>query len=949
MVLNRSSITILALAIVSLLFIPSILMLAPATTTATGYESDHDRSAAVGTAGDGTDASVPATTETETKETRSAASAGDTEDDVASTRAAEMDLYKYYLRSDMASNPTTYSLGFLSRIQEPGEPLDSTRDNALINLSYDSPQNAIVFYYPQLNTTSVPLTAEYNSSRTPELSLVINSREGVDKILNFEMRFDEDGDLTTDAIAQFDTYETAETWQEEEINLVSTGWADMNGDTIPDPPGDFTDGRLELAVWRTDNVSSGSQYNTTLQIYCGFHNKTSYIELPYAHPELIPVAIIGPDEDDDGWLDTPNGRWEYENTAVSFDASNSFDPDNQQLSYRWFWGDGTPASQWSNSPTTTHRFHLGQVNQTNYTVRLQIRDTDNNYAEDTIQIQIRKQANQPPTARIRSAQPNPCIIGQTVSFTATATDPDPEKSPGDELFQWDFGDGTALTERLTEADGGGAVEHTYSDRGNYTVTLKVWDNDPNVWDTRTVTKTVIVRVRENEAPVAVAKVKAAGGTLADNVTVGIGQNFTLDGSGSNDPDSLPTGQLLYKWSLGTMPISDPTPIDHDGDGDATNEENYDGDGWITTPELSHAFDSLGSDNFYVITLTVKDGKDSSTDDVTVSINLGPEAVLASPATGIESGERVTLSASSSTDPNVGDTLTYEWDFGDGETETGVELKTLEHTYTYDFTGIPDRAHTFEITVTVTDPYGLSSSDTKTITIRKPNEPPEAQATMRPAEGKVLTTEAITFDGSFSSDPEGSDLVYSWDLNAEDDANGDGVPYNDPDASGEVVNHTYADDGLYIVVLTVTDNEGATARLTGTERLEVEVMNRKPHADAGPDINATAKDGKRANITLSARESYDVDGNISKYEWDFDGDGVTDSALMEPDHTFPVGEHIVTLWVQDDDGARSVGTVNVTVNKPPEEEEESPGFSSALVALAFGVVAAVAILGRKRHR
>ena len=69
-----------------------------------------------------------------------------------------------------------------------------------------------------------------------------------------------------------------------------------------------------------------------------------------------------------------------------------------------------------------------------------------------------------------------------------------------------------------------------------------------------------------------------------------------------------------------------------------------------------------------------------------------------------------------------------------------------------------------------------------------NEPPTAAFTYSCDEL------ACTFDGSSSTDSDGTIESYSWTF-------GDGNS-----ASGEVVSHTYANDGSYTVTLTVTDND-----------------------------------------------------------------------------------------------------------------------------------------------
>jgi PKD repeat protein len=63
-----------------------------------------------------------------------------------------------------------------------------------------------------------------------------------------------------------------------------------------------------------------------------------------------------------------------------------------------------------------------------------------------------------------------------------------------------------------------------------------------------------------------------------------------------------------------------------------------------------------------------------------------------------------------------------------------------------------------------------------------------------------------FDGSGSSDPDGSIVSYSWVL-------GDGYTN-----SGPKITHTYPNnDGTYLVQLTVTDNRGGKASASRTIR------------------------------------------------------------------------------------------------------------------------------------
>ena len=76
-----------------------------------------------------------------------------------------------------------------------------------------------------------------------------------------------------------------------------------------------------------------------------------------------------------------------------------------------------------------------------------------------------------------------------------------------------------------------------------------------------------------------------------------------------------------------------------------------------------------------------------------------------------------------------------------------------------------------------------------------NQPPTALFIYSPE--NPLIGEEITFDASFSYDPDGEIVSYEWDFG--DESTGE----------GEVVTHTYSDVGDYTVTLTVTDDDGAT--------------------------------------------------------------------------------------------------------------------------------------------
>jgi PKD repeat protein len=96
---------------------------------------------------------------------------------------------------------------------------------------------------------------------------------------------------------------------------------------------------------------------------------------------------------------------------------------------------------------------------------------------------------------------------------------------------------------------------------------------------------------------------------------------------------------------------------------------------------------------------------------------------------------------------------------------------------------------------VTDDSGETDTTITAVTIGTGNLPPLALAGDS-VSGTV--DNAITFDGTGSSDPDGSVASYAWSF-------GDGNT-----GTGSTPSHSYAAAGKYFVVMTVTDSDGATS-------------------------------------------------------------------------------------------------------------------------------------------
>jgi len=143
-----------------------------------------------------------------------------------------------------------------------------------------------------------------------------------------------------------------------------------------------------------------------------------------------------------------------------------------------------------------------------------------------------------------------------------------------------------------------------------------------------------------------------------------------------------------------------------------------------------------------------------------------------------------------------------------------------------------------------------------------------------------------FDGSGSSDSDGSVASYSWDLG------------DDNTGSGETVSHTYDADGTYSVTLTVTDDDGATD--STTESVSVSDSSGDDGGDDGDDVgnNDPAVD----NFSVSTRSTgpwlrasttwsvSDEDGDLDTVAVEMlDGSNVVDSASLTVSGSSASGE------------------------------------------------------------
>jgi PKD repeat protein len=538
-----------------------------------------------------------------------------------------------------------------------------------------------------------------------------------------------------------------------------------------------------------------------------------------------PVANAGPDQSV-----SPGA-------TVRLNGAGSSDPDGHAITYNWSITSSTGPAVVLSSPTSASPSFTTSGEGT-YTFLLTVTDSQGASASDTVVVRV---GNLPPVV---NAGPDQTVNeGATVTLTGSASDPE----------------GSALTYRwtITGTDGAPPVplssptstttRFTPTDNGTYIVALTATDSQGAMG-----TDTVTVRV-QNVAP----RVTATGGELNE------GEAFTSSGSYSDPGEDTFTATVDYGDGTGVRPLTlnygtftlshfyaNSAPgdsffariviTDDDGgqgtfevpvvvhnvaptfvsvpgsvvalEGQPINaalsfadpgEETWEawvdyGDGTSESLPLASRYFTLQKmylpGNYLVrVTLRDSDGASATTEFPVEVRNVAPTVYL----TGYTAEEgQWSFGYGGFEDPSwMSGDYTITADFGDGtgvhEVERAGNEFWLYHFYL--------DSGTYQVTVTVTDSHG--GVGTATVPFVVENVAPEVNAyAIYGAEG----SNEAGIQG-WLHDPGQAD---TWTATVD---YGDGTPVETHELTSNQfeLHHTYADDGGYLALITITDDEGAS--------------------------------------------------------------------------------------------------------------------------------------------
>ena len=445
-------------------------------------------------------------------------------------------------------------------------------------------------------------------------------------------------------------------------------------------------------------------------------------------------------------------------------------------------------------------------------------------------------------------------------------------------YDWDFDDGYAAS--------GLSTTHTFSDAGEFDVTLTVTDDGTPSPLTSTINRTV--RILEDNAPPSILSALPPIGPAS----IDEGETFSI--LVDYDDANLDVGDSVNgSWSIDGIaaPWGVMDPIENSA-----------------TFSFQTQFVGEYSAGVYDVSLTLTDvydaeGLGSDLHATTVHWQLTVEDVNRQPLIASESpasAEAVSIPEDSAgqefavtaTDPD-GDTLSYSWTY-DG---VGQAATSTSYVLVPDFSAAG--SHTLSVLITDSGTPHRTTSVDWMVTITDINRVPTLGA-LSPDQSAVTLDEGVAQE--FSIDPidaDGDGISILWMV--------DGEAVGEPD----VTHFTYAPDfdllddpGTKAVKVKVEVTDTGAFPLKATHQWDVTVRDVDRPPVIGTLLPATGTSAPvNGRVSFDASSATDPDGDLITYVWDL-GDGELKSTSKMTHQYATVGTKEVLLTISADHGGVS---------------------------------------------
>jgi len=303
----------------------------------------------------------------------------------------------------------------------------------------------------------------------------------------------------------------------------------------------------------------------------------------------------------------------------------------------------------------------------------------------------------------------------------------------------------------------------------------------------------------------------AGGPYSGNE----GSPISVDASGSYDPDG---GTIVtYEWDWDY----DGTTFDPSGDEGVTQSHTWPNDG-----------------SFTVAVRVTNDVGSTAIDTAAVTVNNVAPIANAGPDQTVDMGSQIVFEGSA-IDPGT-DTLTYSWDFGDGNTATG---QTVAHAYA--------DAGSYTVTLTVSDGKDTGTHTCK-VTVRD-TMPPSAPVSLNAVDTPNDQGGSIDLSWTASTDNVGVDGYKVYRATAP------GGPYGDPIADGiKITSYTDKTATLGTTFYYIVRSYDAAGNISDPSN-EVNAFSIDNIAPSKPTGLKASSDGSKITLTWDANAESDLAG------------------------------------------------------------------------------------------
>ncbi len=373
-------------------------------------------------------------------------------------------------------------------------------------------------------------------------------------------------------------------------------------------------------------------------------------------------------------------------------------------------------------------------------------------------------------------------------------------------------------------------------------------------------------------------------SMPDSTSVFVNNRPPMLSARINDREAAPDS-IYNVTSIETVEFSSYGSVDLDGD--IVNFTWDFGDGAVSyEANATHRY--AFSESVYVVQLYATDnlGATNGTSFKIAVQNIAPIANFTFVPEGGNSTTTFYFDAHLSSDADD-EISTYIWSFGDG---AGAYGSIVQHRY-YAF-------GTFNVSLVVIDGRGVQSiSCVKQIVVN--NTPARPRISILHSQGlDVFTGDVVGFDASLSEDIDGniSSMTFLWWF-GDDDA-----------GTGIRCEHIYSKPGIYHIELLVVDSAGEPSSAHST----IVISNRPPTILSAEYEPSEPLVGNGVHFTVRAE---DHDGSVSRFDWDFNGDGKVELTTDAGCATYAferTGSFAASVTVFDEIGGLNVTTMNLNV-------------------------------------